>query len=385
MIITRIKLKNWRNFRNVDVKLGDRVFLVGPNASGKSNFLDAFRFLRDLTKTGGGLQKALRDRGGISKIRNLSARQDPEIGIEIELSEKPFDSIPSWNYSITIRQDPRGKRYQKLSSEIVINNGKTIVERPMEEDKQDVLRTTETFLEQINENAKFREIVRHLKSISYIHLIPQILQHPNVFTPIAETAEDPFGRNLIKQIGETRKDIRESRLKKIGKALNITVPQFTNLQHMIDEQGIHHLEATYEHWRPNAGRQREDQFSDGTLRLIALLWALLDNKSLLLFEEPELSLHVGIVRKLPGLMHRILSQNRDQQQVIISTHSADLLFDKSIAPEELLLFRPSKYGSEIESVSDNEVIRRELEAGIRAGDAIISRTEPKNLTQLSLF
>ena len=59
MIVSSIKLKNWKNFQNVDVKLKERVFVVGPNASGKSNFLDVFRFLRDIAKPGGGLQKAV--------------------------------------------------------------------------------------------------------------------------------------------------------------------------------------------------------------------------------------------------------------------------------------------------------------------------------------
>ena len=87
MIISRVKLKNWRNFREVDVELDDRVFVVGPNASGKSNFLDVFRFLRDIAKSGGGLQKAIEDRGGLSKVRCLPARQDPSVGIVVHLAE----------------------------------------------------------------------------------------------------------------------------------------------------------------------------------------------------------------------------------------------------------------------------------------------------------
>ncbi|MGH7873507.1 MAG: ATP-binding protein, partial [Candidatus Binatia bacterium] len=39
----RLYLENWRNFQRADLELQRRVFLVGPNASGKSNLLDVFR------------------------------------------------------------------------------------------------------------------------------------------------------------------------------------------------------------------------------------------------------------------------------------------------------------------------------------------------------
>lgn len=50
MLISRLKLQNWRNFKKIEVDLRDRVFVIGPNASGKSNLLDVFRFLRDVAK-----------------------------------------------------------------------------------------------------------------------------------------------------------------------------------------------------------------------------------------------------------------------------------------------------------------------------------------------
>jgi len=81
MRFTRLTLKNWRNFTHVDLKMGDRLFITGPNASGKSNLLDAFRFLRDLAKSGGGLAQAVSDRGGIPKLRCLAARRDPDVAL----------------------------------------------------------------------------------------------------------------------------------------------------------------------------------------------------------------------------------------------------------------------------------------------------------------
>ena len=72
MFVTRLILKNWRNFRSVDVELGLRVFVAGPNASGKSILLDVFTFLKDVAKPSGGLQNAVTERGGISKLRCLA-------------------------------------------------------------------------------------------------------------------------------------------------------------------------------------------------------------------------------------------------------------------------------------------------------------------------
>ena len=64
MIINKLTAKNWRNFQQINVPLMERQFIVGPNASGKSNLLDIFRFLRDIVKVdGGGFQKAVKDRG----------------------------------------------------------------------------------------------------------------------------------------------------------------------------------------------------------------------------------------------------------------------------------------------------------------------------------
>lgn len=79
MILSHLSLKNWRNFLSINVNLRERAFIVGPNASGKSNLLDAVKFLRDICGAGGGLQKAVQDRGGVSKIRCLSARKYPDL------------------------------------------------------------------------------------------------------------------------------------------------------------------------------------------------------------------------------------------------------------------------------------------------------------------
>ncbi|MEI9479225.1 MAG: AAA family ATPase, partial [Deltaproteobacteria bacterium] len=81
----QIHLQNWRNFQEVNIPLQVRVFLVGPNASGKSNFLDAFRFLADIVTVGGGFQEAVLKRGGVSRLRCLAARRTPDIVVHVSL------------------------------------------------------------------------------------------------------------------------------------------------------------------------------------------------------------------------------------------------------------------------------------------------------------
>lgn len=381
MIISHIILKNWRNFRSVEVDLRDRVFLVGPNASGKSNFLDALRFLRDLAKDGGGLQKAVRDRGGLSKIRCLYARRYPDVEIEIHLSDND-SKLPTWKYSIGIKQKKGGQNDPILSYEKVWKDGKEIVSRPNDEDKEDSLRLTQTYLEQINANADFREISKFLESILYLHLVPQLLRHPDAFSGPGIQG-DPFGRNFLERVIKTPEKTRRSRLRKIEDALRIAVPQLKQLTDIKDEMGIPHLEAVYEHWRPGAGKQREDQFSDGTLRLIGLLWSLLESDSLLLLEEPELSLNAGITAKLPALIYRL--QKAKKRQVMLSTHSADLLSDGGIGGEEVLLMTPTAEGTQVALASSIQEISSLLDGGLTVADAALPRVTPAKVEQLSLL
>lgn len=380
MIISRIKLKNWKNFKEVDVPLSDRTFVVGPNAAGKSNFLDVFRFLRDIAKPGGGLQKAVTDRGGISKIRCLAARAFPDVEVEVHFSE-PGSPVPEWRYSIGIKQETRGYRLPYLTHEKVWKGNTLILNRPNKEDGQDRERLTQTHFEQINANRDFREIVKFTESTVYLHLLPQLLKHPQSFTG-PDLPGDPFGKGFLEGVSKVNEKTRKAWLKKIEGALKIAVPQFKEFNYT-EEKGVPHLEAVYEHWRPKAGKQREDQFSDGTLRLIGLLWSLQEGDSLLLLEEPELSLNSAIVAKIPALIYKL--QRPKKRQVILTSHSMDLLDDRGISLDEILLLEPTTEGTLMKIASSLPDIKAMLDGGIPPGEAILPRTKPKNINQLTLF
>lgn len=381
MRLAFLSLKNWRNFASVAVHLQDRVFVVGPNASGKSNLLDALKFLRDICLPGGGLQKAVEDRGGVSKIRSLAARKYPDIEIEIHIAETNGRG-KVWKYAIGIKQEPRGYRQPMLVYERVSLDDEVILNRPNAQDQSDQILLTQTHLEQITANVRFREISRFLESISYLHLVPQLVRYPRAFSGPGIPG-DPFGKGFLEQVARTQSKHRAARLKKIEEALRIAVPQLKELSFAKDDAGYPHLQAIYEHWRPKGARQREDQFSDGTLRLLGLLWVLLEKDSLLLLEEPELSLNSAIVARLAGVIYRL--QRVRGRQVIISTHSADLLSDRGIGGEEVLLLTPTPEGTTVKLASSIHEIRELLENGMSVGEAALPYTSPHNVHQLELF
>jgi predicted ATPase len=393
VFISRIKLKNWRNFQNVDVPLGHRTFLVGPNASGKSNFLDAIRFLRHIANPkGGGLEAAVIERGGVSKIRSLAARKDSNVEIEIELSDAPGADF-SWRYAIGFTHDKL--RSGQLSMPRLVfervwrkDEKEPFLNRPSDTDKNDDRLLTQTHLQQIGFNKDFREISQFLISITYLHLVPQFLRHPGEFADFS-LPDDPYGKDLLKRIVQKPEKSKKKLLEKIEVALKTAVPQLSKLEVKYDEMGAPHLQAKYDHWRPQGGIQREDQFSDGTLRLIGLLWALLELEadSVLLLEEPEISLHSSIVEKLPNLFYNLTKhQNRKRRgQVILSTHSADMLSDRSIDGGQVILLTPKSEGTEAQVAGKIEEIRNYLESGFSMAEAVIPYTKPALIDQLSSF
>lgn len=383
MLVTRVKLKNWRNFRSTDVTMRDVTYILGPNASGKSNFLDVFRFLRDISKpAGGGLQAAVIARGGISKLRCLHARQDPEVCIDVELSDSPDDIIPKWRYVLGFKSEGKGAQRILVSKEVVWNEGKKLFSRPDDRDRKDTLMLTQTRLEQIATNAHFRKVAEFFGSITYSHLVPQLLKFADQLGGRV-LENDPFGQSFLERIAKVNERVRNSRLNKISKALTLAVPQFRELRFVKDDSGHPHLESRYAHHRPNAGWQSEEHFSDGTLRLLGLLWAFLDGSSMLLLEEPEISLNDAVVKEIPLIIHRLQKNMKVKRQVLASTHSEALLSNPGIDGRSIILLEVTTDGSIDRTLQKDEALA--LEAGLSVAEVVLPKTRPNSVDQLGLW
>lgn len=387
MRITRIQLKNWLNFQKLDSgALGDRVFIIGPNAAGKSNLLESLRFLRDVAlpagkkPQGGGLQNAVTEnRGGLSKLRCLNAKKDTEVRLQIDLDA---EDGTKWTYDLGFKGEGQANNRIKVSRERITKNGAVLCDRPDDKDETDPEQLTQARLELTNANAKFRELSHFFSETTYLHLVPQLLKYSSkIGGTVIES--DPFGQGFLQRIAATNEKTRKARLNRIQKALDTVVPQFKELDFRQDKvTGLYHLEANFTHWRPTGAWQRENQLSDGTLRLIGLLWSLMENSSLLLLEEPELSLNEEVVRQLPKVVRRIQQQNKTGRQVFITTHSEALLSDRSIPAEEVLRLSATNAGTELKPLDKQEKIM--LKSGLSVAEVMLSSVKPGKADQLPL-
>jgi predicted ATPase len=283
-----------------------------------------------------------------------------------------------WQYELRFNQDNNQRPI--IRREMVAFDGAQLFSRPNKEDESDPERLTQTFLQQVNVNKAFRAVADFFASVRYLHVVPQLVREPE---RSIGRRDDPYGGDFLEQIARTHEKTQASRLTRILEALQVAVPQLEALELKRDEiRGTPHLRGRYRHWRPQGAWQTEDQFSDGTLRLLGLLWATLDGYGPLLLEEPELSLHPEVIRYIPQMFARI--QRRSGRQIILSTHSSDLLRE-GVGMNEVVLLEPGEEGTTAKLAGTLADVREMLEGGINLAEIVMPKTRPAHAEQLSFF
>lgn len=377
MQITHVTAHNWRNFKNLDVAVADRLLIVGPNAAGKSNLLDLFRFLGDISRKGGGLAAALEARGGLSRARCLFARNNHkgELAIMVDLR----DGEDEWRYELAIKGKKGGHNHPIVVREIVTRNGSELLSRPDANDDWDPDQLTQTHLEQISANREFRPIAEYFAKVNYFHLVPQMIRYPQA----GGASPRAFGSSMIADMNATPVRTRQAWFRRIERALQSAVPGFETLRLEVDKAGQPHLIAGYRNWRRNPSEQNETDFSDGTLRLIGLLWTIISspaNGGVLLLEEPELSLNAAVVQKLASLL--AMAQRGTSMQVILSTHSPELLDDEGIRPGEVLVLQVTSDATVANQLSEIAEVEAQISADLPLSEVVAELINPGDLTGL---
>ncbi len=402
---TKIYLKNWRNFAEIEVELPRRAFLVGPNASGKTNFLDALRFVSELSTLGsGGFRQAVKRRGGFDSLYTKLSRREALITIRLTVGHDDHPAI--FEYELTFTQDKDqsvpfivsevirrynedilkkqvdekvidGRKVRTLEGPAAIRDvyGKTVLMEPKQSSNK---LPTQSYLENEIWRSFFPDFADFLGSVRHFNVIPALVRHFNM-----NAANEDGYNDFIEQIASAPEEQQSSKLKQIQEVLRGAVPQFKELRVARGTFDEPHLYARYSNWKGNKTWENEAKFSDGTLRLIGLLWAMLDGAGPMLVEEPELSLHYGVVRYIPQMIDRLgYSSGR---QAIVSTHSTDLLRDEGIELEEIILLTPGRQGTSIAAASSVEEIQTLVSNGFNLASIVQSITSPMDADEVAYF
>ncbi len=370
-MITRLRVDNFKSLKGIDVALGSMNFVVGPNASGKSNFAEALDFLAHAIREDlayavaekGGFynicyRRQRRARGAISIAVNgtLAKSQDifdfcfsfqlrtmgeeirsdffvasEELTIEIRARKvpKPFPltlrvSRVDDKYQIELNTDGRDGSKSTPTQENLIRRFHSIqrfLTDDLEPSPQHLL-----FSGFLGEITPISTVARELQGLRVFQFNPRLARQPSA--PSVHGDLGRRGEHLASAIDRMRLH-SEKQFKTLCSWLRDVVPTVEGLFTSYTETrqlGLFFEEEGF------ASRWFAEDVSDGTIMSVALFFALLDRRhKTILIEEPETSLHPWILRKF-------LEKCRDQSsrcQMVITTHSPLAVAHSS--PEELFL------------------------------------------------
>lgn len=380
MKLTHIAITNWRNFAHIEFDMSSRLFVVGPNSSGKTNLLGALRFLGDIGRRG--LVAASEDLGGPDRYFRSGAdsaafvatfndiQNSAEFALFLRLmsagpksTKRGSDADQTFAFPMTgpLTGEPND-RYLDVH-QIITAGGK----KPADEG--------ESFPVE-DEEAQRTRVRQTLAGIRYIHPNPKkMLERSDRYDP-------DHGTGFFQHAGRFSDQQLDAVVDRIRPIMAAVVPEVPNLSYQRMGLGTEVVFYSDTPVRGASGVYSHEQFSEGTLRLLGMLFDLATlprDTSVVLIEEPETFLQASVVRSLPSLLAEV-AMNRDVQ-MIISTHSPELIDSELVLPSQVLMLR-SENGEttgELLSQSNDPRIKAVVSAGLPKSqgiDAVNGRTIP---------
>ena len=334
--IRRVVLRSYKSIAKCDIRLQPLTYLVGQNGAGKSNFLDALHFVRD--SLAGSLDNALSERGGLDEVRRRSSGHPNHIGIRLEFRLR--DGREGW-YAFSIGALASGG-YEVQNEDCVITGiGKGPFFRIV---KGQVRDTSEATFPSVTSDrlalvaasgfTAFRPVFDALTAMGFYNLNPKMMRE--LQKPQDGRLLKPVGENIASVISHLKR-VAPDRLTAIREYLVSVVPTVQGLE----RKAIGPME-TLEFRQDVAGAKYPWRFlaqnmSDGTLRALGVITALLQSNvdyspTLIGIEEPETALHPAA----SAALREVLVQAAAHTQVLVTSHSPDLLDDPSIDADSLL-------------------------------------------------
>lgn len=337
IFLKRVSLRNYKSIASCDVRLSPLTYLVGANGSGKSNFLDALHLVRDALASS--LDNAMNERGGLSEVRRRSSGHPTHFGIRLDFALPTGEDC---YYAFTVGALPSGG-YEVQKEECSIGGaGKGpffLLERgrlvSSSEESFPAVTGDRLALVSASGLAAFRPVYDALTSMGFYNLNPKLIRE--LQKPQDGRLLKPAGENTASVVGHLART-NPAAMQIIEDYLHAVVP----MVHGVERVVVGPMESL-SFKQDMAGAKNPWHFlaqnmSDGTLRALGVLTALFQGNSdhspsLIGIEEPETALHPGAAAALREALERA----SERTQVIVTSHSPDLLDDMQISPEELLI------------------------------------------------
>lgn len=325
--LQRVSIRNYKSIDQCTLELQEIVVLVGRNGSGKSNFLDALRFVSDSLNTS--LDHAIRDRGGIDSVRRRSTGHPRNFAIAMEIL-LPNGRFAEYSFELAARSP--GGFHLKFERLAVKHHTRDLIafyevaEGKVRSslDTLPALTRDRLYLVAASSLPDFREVYDALSSMGFYSLNPDEMKE--LQSPDAGEILHRDGSNIASVVARMARD-QPKVMKRITHYLADIVPGIT------DVRGVQlGPRETLQFRQRVIGSKSPWKFyatsiSDGTLRALGALVAanqFVDRKQpvrLVGIEEPETALHPAAAS---ALMDALLEAS-DNCQVIITSHSPDLL------------------------------------------------------------
>lgn len=386
ILVSKIKIKNFKTFGDIDLDLNEFNVLVGACGSGKTNFIQIFELLNDIVSHG--FKDAIEKHGGkyVKNFNLLENNQKSCIGVKFSVNNKylvllenillSFNSI---KYGIYFNFNENECKVQKeiveldcnveidnkkIENQIIIKNDNGEIKAEFQEDMEDLKISKiipKDLITIVSENFKKENIpiinsalatipikwADLFKDISVYDFDPKVCKNINVLSNEKLTK---YGENLPVVLKNILNDSHNKK-KFLNYYTNILpYVKDVNVEKILDEERIIMIIEKY-----NNVKIPSPFISDGTSTIMAILIALyFQNSKIILIEEPERHIHPSLIYQLSLMMEYA------GKQVIITTHSPEFL-KYSKLENILFIYRDDDGFSNIDRIGENKVVEPYIE------------------------
>lgn len=317
-MINRIEIENFKSIKTMDLELLPINVLIGANGAGKSNFIDFFKFVKNIYD--GNLEDYLADEAGAENVLYFGLKKSDYLSGKIEFDKKN-------RYYFELKANKTGDLiFRKEGTQFFRDWYSTGW------DDESLGKGHKESLLKEKQGGRYEFIKNYMDSFKVFH-----------FHDTSKTAKIKLKGNI-----DDNKGLREDGgnlsaylyllkekypkdFKRIEMVIRSVAPYFEgfNLSPDRKNEEIIRLE-----WKEKGSDKyfNATHLSDGTLRFMALTTLLLQPNlpNTIIIDEPELGLHPFAINKLAGLIKKAAAQS----QVIISTQSVNLV--DNFEPEDII-------------------------------------------------